>query len=114
MLEENKLSLPQCFRCTSCDWSGSTFKASCPSCGSGKIVQFEGSKGGKIVDFVAVLFPPENLKSIGKYVSAFVQLDNGCRIFGILLEDPQNLSIGGRVEIARYESDSKKLFFKSV
>lgn len=114
MLEENKVKLPQCFKCSRCDWCGSTFKASCPSCGAEGIVEFEGSKGGEIIDFVPVLFPPENLKSIGQYVSAFVQLDNGCRIFGIMLEAPQNLRIGSRIEISSYESDSKQLFFKSA
>lgn len=114
MLESIKMKSPQFFKCSKCNWCGSTFRAACPSCGVADMVEIAGDKEGEIVDFVPILFPPENLKDIGKYLSVFVRFDNGCRIFGIMSEFSESIQIGSRVAVSEYDADSKKLFFKVI
>lgn len=56
-----------------------------------------GGTAGEILDFVPVLFPPENLKTLGPYVSVFVGLRGGGRTFGVFLGDAARLRIGAPV-----------------
>jgi uncharacterized OB-fold protein len=74
----------------------------------------EGGDKGNIIDFVPVLYPPENLMDLGQYVCALVRLDNGCRMFGIMLEKPENIKEGSRVVLSDFRKDDGGLFFKST
>jgi uncharacterized OB-fold protein len=74
----------------------------------------EGVKRGEIVDFVPVAYPPENLKQLGSYVSVLVKLDNGCQIFGIVLENPDLVKIGTPVAVSNFNQQTKELFFKTI
>lgn len=110
-MSQNKTDLPQSFGCNHCGYRSSTFKAVCPQCGKKEIVILEQAKGGRVVDFVPVFFPPENLKHLGQYMSVLVKLDNGCQIFGILLRDPNNVKIGTPVVISSFNKETKELYF---
>jgi uncharacterized OB-fold protein len=101
---------PSYMSCNACQWSGSSFKASCPVCGSFDLQQKESLGHGKIVDLVPVLYPPDNLKDLGQYVSVLVEFDEGFRMFGITLMKPEELSIGDSVVISSFDEDSKRLF----
>lgn len=114
MTESDRTELPPCFRCSNCGYSSSTFKAVCPRCGIGEMSVFEGAKVGKIVDFVTVSFPPENLKHLGTYTSVLVRLENGCQIFGIISGESKDVKIGTPVVISSYDHDTKALFFETV
>jgi len=114
MVEFQKSPLPRCFSCNHCGYHSSTFKAVCPKCGSAEVAVQEGVNRGKVIDFVPVSYPPENLKHLGQYVSVLVKLDNGCQIFGIVLEDPNQVKIGTPVLISRFNDQTKELFFKTL
>jgi len=114
MDESNKIQLPRCYSCNSCGYRSSAYKAVCPICRSTDMVALEGAKGGIVVDFVQVSIPPENLKDLGEYVSVLVKLDNGCQIFGIILEDPKNIKIGTSVVVSSFNNDTKEVFFKTL
>ena len=73
----------------------------------------EGVRNGEVLDFVPIAYPPENLKQLGEYVSVLVKLDNGCRIFGIVLEDQNSIKIGTPVAISSFNQETKELFFKT-
>ena len=104
--------LPPCFSCNHCGYRSGVLKAVCPQCGSEGMVVQEGVKRGEIVDFVPVAYPPENLKHLGSYVSVLVKLDNGCQIFGIVLESPDQVKIGIPVSVSNFNHQTKELFFK--
>jgi len=112
MNRNNETQLPRCFSCSQCGLQASSFRATCPGCGSTGIVEYEAPKTGRIVDFVPIFFPPENLVDLGQYVSVLVKLDNGCQLFGIVHEEQKNIAIGSSVEISSYDRESKKLFFR--
>ena len=111
-MTQNHSDLPQGYGCNLCGYRSSTFKAVCPQCGSKAIVVLEGAKGGKVVEFVPVFSPPENLKNIGQYVSVLVQLDNGCQMFGIVLDDPKKIQAGTPVVVSSFNKETKELYFK--
>ena len=73
----------------------------------------EGVRNGEVVDFVPIAYPPENLKQLGEYVSVLVKLDNGCQIFGIVLEGQNSIKIGTPVAISSFNQETKELFFKT-
>jgi uncharacterized OB-fold protein len=112
MVEFDKLQLPECFSCNKCGYRSGALKAVCPECGSEGMVMQGGIEKGEVVDFVPVAYPPENLKHLGEYVSVLVKLDNGCQLFGIVLENPDQVKIGIPVSIANFNPQTKELFFK--
>ena len=64
-----------------------------------------------MVDFVPVLFPPENLKGLGRYVSVLVKLDTGCQAFGVFRGDPERLRVGTRMVVAHVDAEPDVPFF---
>ncbi|OGK78324.1 MAG: hypothetical protein A2X52_22105 [Candidatus Rokubacteria bacterium GWC2_70_16] len=71
----------------------------------------EPAAGGHVVDFVPVLFPPENLKGLGRYVSVLVKLDTGCQAFGVFRGDPERLRVGTRMVVAHVDAEPDVPFF---
>ena len=114
MAEQKKLELPQYFSCNHCGFTSGTFKALCPKCGSEGITLNEGATVGRVIDFVPIAYPPENLKQLGEYVSVLVKLDNGCQFFGIVLENKEKIEIGTPVAISGFNRETKELFFKTL
>ena len=78
------------------------------------MVVLESVEKGEVVDFVPVAYPPENLKHLDSYVSVLVKLDNGCQIFGIVLENPDQVKIGISVRVSNFNHQTKELFFKPL
>jgi uncharacterized OB-fold protein len=102
--------LPYGFRCNSCKWCGSGFRVICPGCGGTNLVKVEISRVGKVVDFVPVLYPPDNLRDLGQYVSVLVQFNEGFKKFGISLGKPEDLFIGCSVVVSAFDEETKRLF----
>ncbi|MBI2528953.1 MAG: hypothetical protein HYY95_10085 [Candidatus Rokubacteria bacterium] len=71
----------------------------------------EAATGGHVVDFVPVLYPPENLKGLGRYVSVLVRLDNGCQVFGVFRGDPERIRVGTPVVVSQGDAAEKVPFF---
>ncbi len=114
MAECEKLQLPRWFSCNHCGFRSGTFKAVCPKCGREGMALMEGVARGEVVDFVPIAYPPENLKQLGEYVSVLVKLDNGCQIFGIVLENQKSVKIGAPVAISSFNPETKELFLKAL
>jgi len=112
MVESERLQLPQWFNCGYCGFRSGTFKAVCPKCGREGMALKEGVTRGEVVDFVPIAYPPENLKQLGEYVSVLVKLDNGCQIFGVVLENQKSIKIGTPVAISSFNQETKELFFE--
>ncbi len=100
-----------CFRCGACGYRSTVVKAVCPRCGGTGGMAADSAARGRILDFVPVLFPPENLKELGRYVSVLVELDNGCHAFGVFRGDPAGLAVGAGVVVAQADEEKKIPFF---
>jgi len=114
MSEPENVQQPPCFRCHQCGYRSGIVKAICPQCGREGMVSEEGVKRGEVIDFVPVIYPPDNLKHLGSYVSVLVKLSNGCQIFGLVVENPELIGAGTPVAISRYNDQSKELIFKPL
>ena len=111
MAQTPEQPFPCSFRCRSCDYTSAVAKAVCPRCGSGGGMSPEPLTGGHVVDFVPVLFPPENLKGLGRYVSVLVKLDTGCQAFGVFRGDPERIRVGTRMVVAHVDAEPRVPFF---
>jgi len=111
-MTEGQQKLPACYRCEKCGYHTAGYKPLCPQCGHAEMSQGEKTSTGKILDFVPVLYPPENLKDLGNYISLLVKLDNGCKMFGILMEDPERVNVGQKVIISKFNENTHELFFR--
>ncbi len=78
------------------------------------MIAHESAEGGRILDFVPIAYPPENLKHLGSYVSVLVKLDDGCRLFGIVLENPDHVKIGTPVMVSSFNPQTKEVLFKTA
>jgi uncharacterized OB-fold protein len=76
------------------------------------MIQVEKTRRGKILDFVPTLYPPDNLKDLGPYISILVKLDNGCNVFGIMMDDPDQVQVGQNVIISKFDINTHELFFQ--
>lgn len=94
-LEEGRLRLPRCRRCATVIWYPRHF---CPSCGSLEVTWFEATGQGSIYSFTIVHRGLGDWASVGPFVLAYVELDEGPRVLtNILTDDPSALAIGARV-----------------
>ena len=112
MTETDIIELPHFFSCNGCDWHGSSFRVTCPACGATEIEKIYASGSGIIADFVPVSFPPQNLNNLGKYASVLVKFDENFQMFGIISEKTDEIAIGDRVRVAKYNQATKELFFR--
>ena len=111
-MTETRPALPACCQCERCGYRAAGRKPICPRCGHVAITSLETTPDGKILDFVPVIYPPENLKELGKYVSVLVKLENGCNVFGMMLEEPGLVEVGHSVTISKFDERSQALFFR--
>lgn len=114
MDEKERVGVIRCFRCESCGHLSVAPKLFCPHCGRPGTMVDEKAEKGVIVDFVPVGYPPDNLKQLGSYVSVLVKLDNGCSLFGIVLEEPNRVEVGKVVIPSELNSQTKAFFFKTL
>ena len=86
-------------RCSTC---GSVYfppKSFCPKCRrKGNIEEFKFSGKGKIVSYTIVRVPPEGFEKYAPYAVAIIELDEGTRITGQIVDDINDVETGKRVE----------------
>ncbi len=111
-MTETRPAMPACCRCESCGYSAAGRKPLCPRCGHAGMTSLETTPDGKILDFVPVIYPPENLKELGEYVSVLVKLENGCNVFGMMPGAPGPIGIGHGVTISKFDESRQALFFR--
>lgn len=107
----NQMSV-ECYKCKDCEDIFFAPKVACPKCGSVGVEKVASEGKGKIVDFTTVFFPPDNYKGREPYTSTLVQLDNGCKLFGIMEGVPNNINPGSRVMVSARDESTGGFVFK--
>ena len=96
-LEDGRLLLPRCDRCSTVFWYP---RHHCPTCGARTVSWVTASGRGVIYSFTVVRRGSGPYADVGPYVLAYVELDEGvrvlCNITGV--GDMQSLNIGMPVE----------------
>ena len=86
------------FECTACKKNYFEKKGMC-TCGSTEFSEVEVSGNGKIVSFTQIHSGPEAFKGLGKYCIAIIDLDEGARITGQVVDCKyEDLKIGTEVK----------------
>ena len=62
---------------------------------SGSWFRFSGS--GKVVSFTIIRIPPEGFEKYTPYAVAIIELDEGSRISGQIVGDPEKVAMGQKV-----------------
>lgn len=85
----------KCFTCSSTYFPPKDF---CPSCRrKGDIKEFRFSGQGKIISYTVIRIPPEGFEAYTPYVVAMIELDEGTRISGQVINNPEEVGTGMRV-----------------
>jgi hypothetical protein len=72
----------------------------CPSCGSRELEAVKLSRRGKIYSYTVVRTPPRGRENYGPYILAIIELDDGVRVMGEVVDiDPSEVKIGMPVEV---------------
>lgn len=76
-------------------------RAVCPKCRrKGKLVEHKFSGRGKIYSYTVIRVAPEGYEYFVPYVLAIVELEEGARITGQVVDtDPESVKIGQEVEL---------------
>lgn len=101
-----------CYVCGDCGCRCAGARPLCPQCGHAVMSRMDDTPTGSVLDFVPVVYPPDNLKSLGRYVSVLVRLDNGCNVFGIMLEGQADVEVGQHVTAVKCGENGQGPFFQ--
>ena len=98
----HKLMLPQCTLCRTVIWYP---RAMCPDCGSTTVEWFEASGLGRIYTYTIIGRGEGPYRSIGAYVLAYVELEEGPRILTNIIGCPhESVMVGQSVAVAFQDS----------
>ena len=78
--------------CPKCNWSDFIETKTCPRCHS-TLEQLSLSGRGKLATFTVIRYPPEGFEKEAPYVVALVDLEEGPRIIGRVIGNPDELRI---------------------
>ncbi len=85
-------------KCHACNTAYFPPKDFCPACRrKGEIREFAFSGNGKILSYTIIRVPPEGFQNYTPYAVAIIELDEGTRISGQIIGNPENVGIGKRV-----------------
>jgi uncharacterized protein len=99
-LEQGRLLLPRCDRCSTVIWYPRHF---CPACGSRAVSWFEASGRGTLHSFSIVRRGQGAYAEAAPYVLAYVELEEGPRLLTNILVEPSQfdrLAVDMPVEMA--------------
>ncbi len=87
-------------RCLTCKSAYFPKRSVCPKCRrKGKLEEVQFSGKGKVYSFTEVSAPPEGFEDQVPYVLAIIELDEGARLTGQIVDaTKKDVSIGSRVE----------------
>ena len=111
MAQMHSMSI-ECYKCNSCGNTTLAAKKVCPRCGGTEISVIESDGKGQVIDFTIVYFPPDNYKDLAPYTSVLVQLDNGCRLFGIIRGECKDIPPGSLVTVVERDETRGGIFFR--
>ncbi|RLF45866.1 transcriptional regulator [Thermococci archaeon] len=91
----------------------------CLKCGKSNLEEIELTGKGKIDVFTVIHVPPPFMKDKAPYVVAIVEMDEGPKIMGRLIdinpEEPEKIKSGMKVEFRSLEENDKKVVaFKAI
>ena len=110
-MTRKKAVVLECFRCNNCGNITFSIKKVCPKCGSRDIEVTQTEGKGKVVSFATTYYPPENFEAIAPYTSVLVQLDNECKLFGIIKGEVEDIPEGSPVTATEYDKDAGGAIF---
>lgn len=87
-------------QCETCNTKYFPKRSVCPKCRrKGKLSQIQYSGRGKIYSYTEVTSPPEGFEDQVPYILAVIELDEGARLTGQVVDaHKQDVQIGSRVE----------------
>jgi uncharacterized OB-fold protein len=86
-------------RCNTCKKVYFPPKDFCPECRrKGRIEKFRFSGRGKIISYTIIRVPPDGFERFTPYAVAIIELDEGTRISGQIVDKIEQVDIGKRVE----------------
>lgn len=100
-----------CFTCDDCGYTTFAQKAVCAKCGSLKISPDQVIGKGTLLDFTVISFAPESYKDLAPYTSVLVELENGCRLFGIIKGENLDIPLGSPVTMVGRDEARGAIFF---
>ncbi len=88
-------------KCESCGTHYMPGRAVCPKCRrKGKLVEHKFSGKGRIYSYTVVRVAPEGYEYFVPYVLAIINLDEGAKITGQIVDaDPDKIEVGQKVEM---------------
>jgi uncharacterized OB-fold protein len=94
---EGRLLLRRCDSCGQAMWYP---RSICPSCHSAATSWVEASGRGQIYSYTVTTRGMDEFSSVGAYVVAYVELDEGPRVLTNIVDcDPETLEIGQPVDV---------------
>jgi uncharacterized OB-fold protein len=85
-------------KCHTCNTPYFPPKDFCPSCRrKGEVKPFRFSGFGRILSHTVIRIPPEGFERFTPYAVAIIELDEGTRISGQVIGDPEQVKIDARV-----------------
>lgn len=111
MMQAKSVSI-ECYKCKSCGNTILPVKSVCARCGGTEITLIEAEGKGKVIDFTIITFPPDNYKDLVPYTSVLVQLNNGCRVFGIIKGECKDIPSGSPVTMVEHDEARGAFFFQ--
>lgn len=103
--------------CGDCDALIVPPKVVCPFCGSDNLNRINLSGEGSVYSYTVIHVPPPKFVNDAPYTVAIVELDEGARITGRILDvDADNIESGMRVKLSHVDldDDSVMIAFKPV
>ena len=100
------------YKCQGCGKTTVLPKLVCPKCGSTDIVTAQSEGKGKIIDSTIVYFPPDDYKDLAPYTSVLVQLNNGCKLFGVIKGEIKDIPLGSPVTLIENDEGEEGYFFQ--
>lgn len=97
-------------KCHTCSTAYFPPKDFCPSCRrKGDLREFRFSGNGKILSYTIIRIPPEGFDIYTPYAVAIIELDEGSRISGQVIGNPDDVGIGRKVRpvFRRLQEDNK-------
>ena len=109
-LEEEKLIGS---KCENCDKVIAPPREICPQCGEKNLKKIELSGKGKLEIFTVIYVAPPQLEEKAPYIVAIVELEEGPKVMGRLLnvdsQNPEEIELGIEVEYEVIEENEEKV-----
>ncbi len=85
--------------CKSCGRAYYPPRLVCPECGSTELAEVKLPERGRVLSFTVIRTPPRDFLGQEPYVVALIELENGARLLGQVVDvEPEEVEVGMEVE----------------